>query len=112
MGTTKPTMVYSGNIEDFAAFWSYFVTCVGGRNIKDKGLKPEDGGVINLWAYLIFGTLSNCPGVEVKNEDWLMAEVMVKHDTDRPDEKLSDIMREALDDLVTKYMLASQRCRY
>ena len=99
MGTSKPTMVYSGNIEDFAAFWSYFITCVGGRNIKDKSLKPEDGGEINLWAFLIFGTLSNCPGKEVKNEDWLIAEVMDKHDTDRPDEKLSDIMREALDDL-------------
>ena len=56
MGTTKPTMMYSGNIEDFAAFWSYFITCVGGRNIKDKSLKPEDGGEINLWAYLIFET--------------------------------------------------------
>ena len=58
-----------------------------GRNIKDKSLKPDDGGEINLWAYLIFGTLSNCPGKEVKNEDWLMAEVMNQHDTDRPDEK-------------------------
>ena len=36
MGTSKPTMVYSGNIEDFAAFWSYFITCVDGRNIKNQ----------------------------------------------------------------------------
>ena len=76
-------------------------------------MKPEDGGEINLWAFLIFETLSNCPGKEVKNENWLIAEVMDKHDTDRPDEKLSDIMREALDDLENEiYMLASQQCRY
>ena len=66
---------------------------------QGKSLKPEDGVEINLWAYLIFGILSNCPGVEVKNEDWLMAEVMNQHNTNQPDEKPSDIMLEALDDL-------------
>ena len=97
-------MVYSGNIEDFAAFWNYFITRVGGRNIKDKSLKPDDGGEINLWAFLIFGTLSNCPGKEVKNEYWLMADVMNQHDIDQlePDEKLSDLMREALTELVNE----------
>ena len=52
MGTTKLTMVYRGNIEEFAHFWSFFITCVtscvGGRNIKDKSLKPDDGGGGNL----------------------------------------------------------------
>ena len=65
MGTTKPTMMYSGNIEDFAAFWNYFIACVGGRNIKDKSLKPEDGGEINGDANIGSrcdgaGRLSNC----------------------------------------------------
>ena len=78
-------MMYRGNIEDFRPFWSYFITCVRWR--KDKSLKPDDGGEINLRAFLIFGTLSNCPGNVVANEDWVMADVMDQHDADKPDDQ-------------------------
>jgi len=39
-------------------------------------------GEINLWAYLMFGTLSNCPGKNVPLEAWDMASVIDQHNID------------------------------
>ena len=95
----KPKMIYKGNIKEFAIFWSYFITCVGGKNVKFRSLNPDDGGEINLWAYLIFGMLTNCPGMDDALDVWNMANVIAQHDNDRPDNQLSETIKNALDHL-------------
>jgi len=85
----KPKMVYDGDIEEFPVFWNYFIICLCGRKIK---LKQMFDGYLDIFAYLMQGTLSNFPGKSDPLNSWNMAGVIDQHNIDRPDNQVSETL--------------------